>query len=45
MALIEVDAPNEIIVYTSEEFKRNSSDITTLAYKIKREGKLLYAKT
>ena len=44
-ALRDIDAPNEIIIYTKEEFHKRSSTITTLAYKIKNEGKLLYART
>ena len=33
----------DLIVQTKEEFDRSSSDVTTLGYKIKRDGKLLYA--
>lgn len=43
-ALIGLKVPNEIIVYTKNEFDANSNDVTTLAYKIKHDGRLLYAK-
>lgn len=36
--------PKDIIVQTKEEFERRSGEITTLEYKIKKEGELLYAR-
>ncbi len=33
----------DIIVYTSDEFERLSADVSTLCYKIKKEGIRLYA--
>jgi predicted nucleotidyltransferase len=32
----------DIIVYNKDEFNKYSNDITTLCYKIKREGMLIY---
>ena len=34
----------DIIVYTKEEFDRISNDVTTLGYKIKKDGELIYAR-
>jgi predicted nucleotidyltransferase len=39
---LKIDA--EILVRTKAEFEAKSSDVTTLAYKIKNDGKLLYGK-
>lgn len=43
-ALFGMNVDTEILVNTQSEFDATASDITTLAYKIKNEGKLLYAK-
>lgn len=43
-ALFGMGISKDIIVYTKEEFDKRSSDITTLAYKIKNEGELIYAR-
>ena len=43
-ALFGLNIDTEIIVRTKSEFEANMSDITTLAYKIKNDGKILYAK-
>lgn len=43
-ALIGLEVPNEIIVYTKKEFEKNASDVATLAHKIKVDGRRLYAK-
>jgi predicted nucleotidyltransferase len=40
----DLDIAKDLIIYTKDEFDRLSSDITRLSYKIKREGKLVYAK-
>jgi hypothetical protein len=34
----------DLVVYTKEEFEKTSKDITTLSYKIKKDGELLYAR-
>lgn len=34
----------DIIVHTKEVFDRRSNEVTTLEYKIKRDGKVLYAR-
>ena len=44
-ALREMTIPKDILVFTKEEFEERSSDITTLCYKAKHEGKVLYAKS
>ena len=43
-ALREMSIPKDILVFTKKEFEERSDDITTLCYKAKHEGKLLYAK-
>lgn len=44
LALIGMPISKDIKVYTKEEFSRRSKDKTSLSYKIKHEGKALYAK-
>lgn len=34
----------DMMVYTKDEFEKNAKNITTLCYKIKRDGKVLYAR-
>lgn len=36
--------PKDLIIQTKEEFNRRSREITTLEYKIKKEGDLIYAR-
>lgn len=36
--------PTDLLVYTKEEFEKRSNDRTTLCYKIKNEGKVIYGK-
>ena len=43
-ALRGLRVSNDIIVYTKDEFEKRAKDITTLVYKIKKEGKRIYAK-
>jgi uncharacterized protein len=43
-ALIGLDVSKDLVVYTKEEFEKVSNDITTLGYKIKKEGKRIYAR-
>ncbi len=43
-ALVDIDVPTDIIVYTKDEFENKSRKITTLCYKIKNEGKRIYAR-
>jgi uncharacterized protein len=35
----------DILVYTKQEFEERVNDITTLPYKIKKDGKVLYARS
>jgi uncharacterized protein len=44
VALRGLNISKDIIVHTRDVFDRRSSDVTTLEYKIKREGKVLYAR-
>lgn len=44
-ALREMTIPKDILVFTKKEFEERSSDVTTLCYKAKHEGKILYAKS
>lgn len=39
-----VDISKDLIVYTKDEFDRASNDVTTLGYKIKKYGELIYAR-
>ena len=43
-ALFGVGISKDIVIYTKEEFDKVSENITTLGYKIKREGELIYAR-
>jgi len=43
-ALYDLCISKDLIVYTKDEFDRISNTITTLGYKIKREGKVIYAR-
>lgn len=42
-ALVGMKIPTDILVFTKEEFKRLSNDVTTLCHKIKNEGTISYA--
>jgi uncharacterized protein len=44
-ALFGLEIPKDIIVYTKDEFDKRSKDITTLCYKIEKEGELIYARS
>lgn len=41
-ALFGLNVDTEILVKTREEFESTMSDVTTLAYKIKNDGQLVY---
>lgn len=43
-ALWDFVIPKDILVYTKEEFVARENDPTSLCYKIKKEGKVLYAR-
>ena len=43
-ALQELDIPKDLIVKTKEEFESSVGNVTTLSYKIKKDGKLIYAR-
>lgn len=43
-ALRELDISKDIIIYTKKEFDTKVKNITTLGYKIKKSGKILYAR-
>lgn len=43
-ALMSMRVPNDIIIYTKQEWNELALNRTTLAYKIKNQGKKLYAK-
>ena len=42
--LSDLDIPNDLIVYTKEEFENNLQHPSTLSSKIRNHGKKLYAK-
>jgi len=43
-ALRGLRIPKDLIVKTKQEFENSASNITTLLYKIKNDGELIYAK-
>ena len=43
--LIDLMISKDILVYTKKEFEKKSDDVTTLCYKIKKEGKRIYEKS
>ncbi len=43
-ALFGMNIAKDIIVYTKEEFETASKNKTTLGFKIKKDGKLIYAR-
>ncbi|MFH1643638.1 MAG: nucleotidyltransferase domain-containing protein [bacterium] len=43
-ALFGMGISKDIIVYTKEEFEERTNNITTLGYKIKKDGELIYAR-
>ena len=44
-ALWDLQVPKDLLVYTKKEFLGRVNDVGTLCYKIKTEGKLLYARS
>jgi predicted nucleotidyltransferase len=44
-ALWELDIAKDIIVYTQDEFNARVTDPTSLLYKIKNNGKVIYARS
>ena len=44
-ALIGLMIPHDLLILTKEEFFNKSEDVSTLCYKIKKEGKVLYAQS
>lgn len=43
-ALFGLGISKDLIIYTKDEFERISNNVTTLGYKIKKDGKVLYAR-
>lgn len=43
-ALLDIDIPNDLLVYTKEEFDERANDIRTFLYKIKQKGKRIYVR-
>jgi predicted nucleotidyltransferase len=44
-ALFGLGISTDMIVYTKDEFEKYADNITTLCYKIKKDGKVLYARS
>ena len=44
LALVDLLVSRDIVVSTKEEFEQRASDVTTLCYKIKKDGERIYAK-
>ena len=42
--LFNFDFPKDIVVYSQKEFEERSKNVSSLFYKIKKEGKRLYAR-
>lgn len=43
-ALLGLCISKDLIIYTKDEFEKKSKDKTTLSYKIKNDGALIYAR-
>jgi predicted nucleotidyltransferase len=43
-ALSDLRLSKDILIYTKTEFDEDSENVTTLLYKVKRKGKLIYAR-
>ncbi len=43
-ALFGMGISKDMIVYTKDEFEKYANDVTSLCYKIKRFGKMIYAR-
>lgn len=43
--LFDLGIAKDLIVYTKAEFNQRSKDVTTLCYKIEKEGRVLYARS
>jgi predicted nucleotidyltransferase len=44
-ALFGLNISKDLIVYTKAEFEKYAASVTTLCHKIKRDGKLIYARS
>lgn len=44
IALYDLCISKDLVIYTKKEFEELSKNKTTLGYKIKKEGKLIYAR-
>jgi uncharacterized protein len=42
--LYDLNISKDLLIYTKDEFDRISNNVTTLGYKIRREGKVIYAR-
>ena len=43
-ALFGLGISKDIVIYTKDEFEKYSHDVTSLCYKIRQKGKVLYAR-
>ncbi len=43
-ALLGLEIPSNVIVFTKEEFDTFSQDVTSLTYEVKNRGKMVYAR-
>ncbi|MFH1644063.1 MAG: nucleotidyltransferase domain-containing protein [bacterium] len=43
-ALWDLKIPKDLLVYTKDEFTQRVKDFSTLCHKVKKDGKVLYAK-
>lgn len=42
-ALRDLMVAKDLVLYTKEVFEKHAHDVTTLCYKVKKEGRLIYA--
>lgn len=45
LSLYGLGLSKDIVVFTKDEFDQRVNDVTTLCYKVKKEGKVLYAES
>lgn len=43
-ALSDLRLSKDLLLYTKDEFQEDSHDVTTLLYRVKKEGKQIYAR-
>ena len=44
LALFGTGIHKDLLVYSKDDFEKNADDVASICYKIKRKGKIIYAK-